>query len=108
MKKQKIKGKVENEMTAKEALKTLNKYRNNYYNSPIEEEKNVAQALNIYLPQQAKKDELLELKNREIKLLKARLTYNDNDECQNVLFFENSNALEDVRDKIKALEEEMK
>ena len=57
---------------------------------------------------QEKKDKLLELKNREIKLLKARLTYNDNDELQDVLFFENSNALEDVREQIKDLEEEMK
>ena len=92
----------------KEARKVLNKYRNNYYNSPIEEERAVALALDIYLPQQVKKDKLLELKNREIKLLKARLTYNDNDELQDVLFFENSNALEDVREQIKALEEEMK
>ena len=61
-----------------------------------------------YIIEQEKKDELLELKNREIKLLKARLFYNDNDECQDVLFFENSNALEDVREQIKDLEEEMK
>jgi len=33
-----------------EALKVLNKYRNNYYNSSNEEENNVANAINTILP----------------------------------------------------------
>lgn len=59
--------------------------------------------------ERAKKvEELLGLKNREIKLLKARLFYNDNDELDDIKYLENSTALFEVREQIKALEEELK
>jgi len=64
--------------------------------------------LHQYSEQQERQSELLELKNREIKLLKARLNYNDNDELNDVLFNENSMALQEVRKQIRTLEEELK
>ena len=55
-----------------------------------------------------KTKKLLELKNREIKLLKARLTYNDNDELYDVMYQENSLALDETRKQITELERELK
>jgi hypothetical protein len=55
-----------------------------------------------------KMKELLKLKNQEIDLLKARLTYNDNNELDDIRFQENSKALEEVRNMQKLLEEELK
>jgi len=54
-----------------------------------------------------KEHELLELKNREIKLLKARIFYNDNDEMDDMLFIENTSALFETREKIAELESEL-
>jgi len=54
-----------------------------------------------------KEHELLELKNREIKLLKARIFYNDNDEMDDLLFIENTSALFETREKIAELESEL-
>lgn len=41
-------------MTSKEALNTLNKYRNSQYNSVNEEEREIANALNVILPEYVK------------------------------------------------------
>ena len=52
-----------------------------------------------------KEHELLELKNSEIKLLKLRLFYHDNDEMDDDKFIENTLSLYETREKIAELEE---
>jgi hypothetical protein len=53
-----------------------------------------------------KVEELLELKNSEIKLLKLRLFYHNNDEMDDDKFIENTLSLYETREKIAELEEQ--
>lgn len=60
-------------MTSKEALKTLNKYRNSHYNSVNEEERELANALNVILP------EYVKLAERDTPMLP--LVFKDSIDC---------------------------
>ena len=87
----------------KEAIRILNKYRNNYYNSSVVEEYSIANALNILLPQITKEHTLLELYQL---LVDIEEEYNTSDSIlkkQKVL-----DDLRNVREEINQLEEELK
>lgn len=78
-------------ITHEETIKTLNKFRNSYYNSDIQEYREVAQALDVLLPKQEKKDKLLKLYLNRKKIVN-RFAYD----------------YTDIDEQIKALEEELK
>lgn len=58
-------------MTSKESLSILNKYRNSHYNSVNKEEREIANALNVMLPEYVK---LLEI-NTPKKIIKETISH---------------------------------
>lgn len=69
--------------------------------------KQVRNYINDYITQQEKVGELLKEKNRQIKLLKSRLTYDIFDPSNDDVIENNSQALEECGIKIAQLEKEL-
>ena len=90
-------------MNYDEAIKTLNTFRNAYYNyTEDEEKKNVAQALDVVLPKHTKVEELLVL-YKELAIVRFYLfSETDADLGQELM-----NKDDDLNKQIKQLEEEL-
>ena len=89
-----------------EAIKTLNTFRNAYYNyTEDEEKKNVSQALNVILPRVKKVEELLKLyQYKEIlsgKYNNASHGYSNENE------YDIASIIRSVREQIAQLEKEL-
>lgn len=95
-----------------EAVKTLNKYRNQNYNSTDKDEVELANAINVILPKYVKQEKLLELYRQLVLDLDLVIEYDTTDDWNGPVDYEyleiNDNGLEALKTykKIKELENE--